>query len=109
MLQSKETQQQVRNKVLGKGYKAISKALGLRQTTVRVSEGEKESSEPSHEWTPYKMHPKSAATTHPRCHKGTQHNRKRTAGLTCLSYDWEKSTSMNSKVKATAYQKHKGC
>ncbi len=42
MTQSQEIQEQMRNKVIdiyqsGKGYKAISKALGLQQTTVRAS------------------------------------------------------------------------
>ncbi len=37
----KETQEQMRNKIVdmyqtGKGYKAISKALGLQRTTVRA-------------------------------------------------------------------------
>ncbi|KAK1802565.1 hypothetical protein P4O66_004221 [Electrophorus voltai] len=41
MLQSKEIQEQMIHKVIkihrsGKGYKAISKALGLQQTTVRA-------------------------------------------------------------------------
>ena len=41
MLRSKEIQEQMRNKIVdmyqsGKGYKAISKALGLQQTTVRA-------------------------------------------------------------------------
>ena len=41
MPQSKEIQKQMRNKVIkiyqsGKGYKAISKALGLQRTTVRA-------------------------------------------------------------------------
>ncbi len=41
MLRSKEIQEQMRKKVIeiyqsGKGYKAISKALGLQQTTVRA-------------------------------------------------------------------------
>ncbi len=42
MLQSKEIQEQVRNKIVdmyqsGKCYKAISKALGLQRTTVRAA------------------------------------------------------------------------
>ncbi len=41
MLRSKEIQEQMRKKVIeiyqsGKGYKAISKALGLQRTTVRA-------------------------------------------------------------------------
>ncbi len=41
MLQSKEIQEQMRNKIVdmyqsGKGYKAISKALGFQRTTVRA-------------------------------------------------------------------------
>ncbi len=41
MPQSKEIQEQMRNKIVdmyqsGKGYKAISKALGLQRTTVRA-------------------------------------------------------------------------
>ncbi|KAK1790692.1 hypothetical protein P4O66_014541 [Electrophorus voltai] len=45
MLQSKEIQEQMRYKVIeiyqsGKGYKAISKALGLQRTTVRTTIGE---------------------------------------------------------------------
>ena len=41
MLRSKEIQEQMRNKIVdmyqsGKGYKAISKALGLQRTTVRA-------------------------------------------------------------------------
>ncbi len=41
MPQSKEIQEQMRNKIVdmyqsGKDYKAISKALGLQQTTVRA-------------------------------------------------------------------------
>ena len=41
MLRSKEIQEQTRRKVIeiyqsGKGYKAISKALGLQRTTVRA-------------------------------------------------------------------------
>ncbi len=41
MLRSKEIQEQMRKKVIeiyqsGKGYKAISKPLGLQQTTVRA-------------------------------------------------------------------------
>ncbi len=41
MLRSKEIQEQMRNKLVdmyqsGKGYKAISKALGLQRTTVRA-------------------------------------------------------------------------
>ncbi len=41
MLRSKEIQEQMRNKIVdmyqsGKGYKAISKALGLQQNTVRA-------------------------------------------------------------------------
>ncbi len=42
MPHSKQTQEQMRNKIVdmyqsGKGYKAISKALGLQRTIVRVS------------------------------------------------------------------------
>ncbi len=41
MPRSKEIQEQMRNKIVdkyqsGKGYRAISKALGLQQTTVRA-------------------------------------------------------------------------
>ncbi len=41
MLRSKEIQEQMRNKIVdmyqsGKGYKAISEALGLQWTTVRA-------------------------------------------------------------------------
>ncbi len=41
MLRSEEIQEQMRNKTVdmyqfGKGYKAISKALGLQRTTVRA-------------------------------------------------------------------------
>ena len=41
MSQSKKIQEQMRNKIIhiyqsGKGYKAISKALGLQRTTVRA-------------------------------------------------------------------------
>ncbi len=41
MLRSKEIQEQMRNKIVamyqfGKGYKAISMALGLQRTTVRA-------------------------------------------------------------------------
>ncbi len=67
MLRSKEIQEQMRKKVIeiyqsGKGYKAISKALGLQRTTVRAI---------IHKWQNY---PKSAATTHPRGHKRPHNN-----------------------------------
>ncbi len=44
MPHSKQTQEQMRNKIVdmyqsGKGYKAISKALGLQRTIVRVRGG----------------------------------------------------------------------
>ncbi len=83
MLQSKEIQEQMRNKIVdmyqsGKGYKAIFKALGLQWTTVRAI---------IHKWRklgtvvnlprsgrPTKITPKSTMTTHPGGHKRTQNN-----------------------------------
>ncbi len=83
---SKEIQEQMRNKIVdmyqsGKGYKAISKALGLQGTTVRaiIHKWRKlvtvvnlpRSGEPSLE---YQNYSKSAMTTHPGGHKRTQNN-----------------------------------
>ncbi len=62
----------------GKGYKAISKALGLQRTTVRaiIHKWQKtwNSGEPSQEWPANQNYPKSAATTHPRGHKRPHNN-----------------------------------
>ncbi|KAK3557416.1 hypothetical protein QTP70_026651, partial [Hemibagrus guttatus] len=69
----------------GKGYKAISKALGLPQTTVRAiiykwrKHGTVENLPRS--GRPTKITP-SAATTHPGGHKRPHNNIQRTAGLT---------------------------
>ncbi|KAK3509610.1 hypothetical protein QTP70_006816 [Hemibagrus guttatus] len=73
MPRSKEIQKQMRKKVVeiyqsGKGYKAISKALGLPRTTVRAIIYKWKtwnSGEPSQEWPADQNYPKSAATTHP--------------------------------------------
>ncbi len=83
MLRSKENQEQMRKKVIEiyqseKGYKAISKALGLQRTTVRaiIHKMAKtwNSGEPSQEWPADQNYPKSAATTHPRGHKRPHNN-----------------------------------
>ncbi len=83
MPRSKEIQEQMRNKIVdmyqsGKGYKAISKALGLQRTTVRtiILQMEKawESGEPCQEWPAYQNYSKSAMPTHPGGHKRTQNN-----------------------------------
>ncbi len=79
MLRSKEFQEQMRKKVIeiyqsGKGYKAISKALGLQRTTVRAIIHKWNSSEPSQKWPADQNYPKSAATTHPRGHKRPHSN-----------------------------------
>ncbi len=78
MPRSKEIQEQMRNKIVdlyqsGKGYKAMSKALGLQRTTVRAIYPQMEktwnSGEPSQEWPAYQIYSKSATTTHPGGHK----------------------------------------
>ncbi len=83
MPRSKEIQEQMRNRIVdmyqsGKGYKAISKALGLQRTTVRaiIHKLEKtcNSGEPSQEWLAYQTYSKSAMKTHPGGHKRTQNN-----------------------------------
>ncbi|KAI3376068.1 hypothetical protein L3Q82_016607 [Scortum barcoo] len=70
MPRSKEIQEQMRKKVIEmyqtrKGYKAISKALGLQRTTVRaiIPQMEKtwNSGEPSQEWPADQNYPKSKA------------------------------------------------
>lgn len=66
MPRSIEIQEQMRNKIVdiyqsGKGYKAISKALGLQQTW--------NSSETSQEWAD-QNDSKSATTTHQGGHRG---------------------------------------
>ncbi len=71
MQRSKEIQEQMRNKIVdmhqsGKGYKAISKALGLQRTC--------NSGELSQEWLAYQNYSKGAMTTHPGGHKRTQNN-----------------------------------
>ncbi len=82
MPQSKEIQEQMRNKIFdmyqsGKSYKVISKALGLQRTTVRAI---------IHKWRklgtvvnllrsgrPTTITPR-AMMTHPEGHKRTQNN-----------------------------------
>uniref|UniRef100_A0A0E9WVM2 Sleeping Beauty transposase HTH domain-containing protein n=1 Tax=Anguilla anguilla TaxID=7936 RepID=A0A0E9WVM2_ANGAN len=53
----------------GKGYKAISKALGLHQTTVRaiISKWRTLGTVVNHPWSgwPAKIPPRGTATTHP--------------------------------------------
>ncbi len=81
MPRSKEIQEQMRNKIVdmyqsGKGYKAISKALGLEPWSEPLStNGETwNSGEPSQEWLAYQNYSKSAMTTHPGGHKRMQNN-----------------------------------
>ncbi len=80
---SKEIQEQVRNKRVemyqsGKGYKAVSKALGTPasrgQSHYTQMEETWTSGEPSQEWTTDQNDPKSATTTHPGGHRITQNN-----------------------------------
>lgn len=76
---SKEIQEQMRKKVFeiyqsGKGYKAISKALGLQRTTLRESKRPLmketwESGEPSQERPANQNYPTSAVTPNPRGQK----------------------------------------
>ncbi|KAI5104198.1 hypothetical protein C0J45_5824 [Silurus meridionalis] len=90
MPRSKEIQKQIRKKVIeiyqsGKGYKVISKALGLQQTTMRaiIHKWQKHGSgDPSQELPAEQNNPKSTATTHPRGYKKPQNKIQRTAGLT---------------------------
>ncbi len=77
MLRSKEIQEQMRKKVIeiyqsGKGYKAISKALGLHNYPQMAKTWN--SGEPSQEWPADQNYPKSAVTTHPRGHKRPHKN-----------------------------------
>ncbi len=75
----KEIQEQMRNKIVdmyqsGKGYKAISKALGLQWTTVRAIIHKWRKKHLKEEWPAYQNYSKSAMTTHPGGHKRTQNN-----------------------------------
>ncbi len=83
MLQSKEIQEQMRNKIVdmyqsGKGYKAISKAFvtpaNNNQSHYLQMEKTWNSDEPSNEWLAYQNYSKNATTTHPGGHKRTQNN-----------------------------------
>ncbi len=94
MLRSKEIQEQMRKKVIeiyqsGKGYKAISKPLGLQRTTVRAI---------IHKWRkhgtvvnlprsgrPTKITPRAQRRLIQEVTKDPTTTSKRTAGLTCLS------------------------
>ncbi len=59
----------------GKGYKAISKALGIHgQSHYLQMEKTWNSGEPSQERPGYQNYSKSATTTHPGGHKKTQYN-----------------------------------
>ncbi|KAI3360773.1 hypothetical protein L3Q82_013007 [Scortum barcoo] len=76
MPRSKEIQEQMREKEIeiyqsGKGYKAISKALGL---VIHYPQMAKtwNSGEPSQEWPADQNYPKSAAMTHPTTSKEQQ-------------------------------------
>ncbi len=75
MPRSKEIQEQMRNKIVdmyqsGKGYKAMSKALGhYPQMEKTCNRGE-----PSQEWLAYQNYSKSTMTTHPGGHKRNQNN-----------------------------------
>ncbi len=77
MPRSKEIQEQMRNKIVemyqsGKGYKAISKTLGLQRTMVRAIIHKWRNS--SQKWPAYQNYSKSTMTTHPGGHKRTQNN-----------------------------------
>ncbi|KAK3510997.1 hypothetical protein QTP70_027836, partial [Hemibagrus guttatus] len=81
MPRSKEIQKQMRKKVIeiyqsGKGYKAISKALGLPRTTVRAI---------IYKWL----------QTHPGGHQRPHNNIQRTAGLTCLKDEEYQTASVH--------------
>ncbi len=83
MPRSKEIQEH-ENKIVdiyqsGKGYKAISKALGLQRTMVRaiIHKWRKCGTVvnlPRSEWLAYQNYSKSTMTTHPGGHKRTQNN-----------------------------------
>lgn len=55
----------------GKGYKDISKALGLWNHRIAKTW---DSGEPSQEWPADQNYPKSAVKTHPRGHKRPHNN-----------------------------------